>query len=224
MPTQILGGARMDQSEQTEVAQPQESANSEQKSESAESAESAESREERRAQHDFLRFKQEARKLAEENEKLRNQLQSIEQQNLISQNRFKEAYEMEMRKREELEGQLTETKKTFWNGLKYQEIKSQALKAGIRPEAIDDLSLYDASEVEVETTSHGNANILGAREFIEKLKITRPYMFQDNRPPNVNNATPMESKQKEFSAFDLLKMQKENPAKYRQLMQEKYFK
>lgn len=192
-------------------------ANSELNSENA-------SREERRAQHDFLRFKAEAKKLAEENENLKSRLGEVEKEKLLSQNRFKEAYELEVKRREEMEAELNTTKSTFWNGLKYQEIKNQALKAGIRSDAIEDLSLFDASEVEVETTSHGNANILGAKEFIEKLKMTRPYLFQDNRPPNINGTMPTETKAKELSAMDLLKMQRENPAKYRDYVKSKYLK
>lgn len=181
-------------------------------------------REEVRQERDFLKWKQEARRLQEENETLRKGQAEAEKNALIAKENYKEAWEKERGERVQIEAKLADTKNAFFNGLKQQEIKAQAMKLGIRDEAINDLQYLDTSAVEVETTSHGNTNILGAREFVENAKKLRPYWFKETRNTNVNNSNPGVQEGTKLDGQGLLKLQRENPGEYYRVMQERGFK
>jgi len=184
--------------------------------------EEGESREDRRAKHDFLRFKHEARELREQNEKLMKQLEETKSSHLEQNQQFKELWEREKTKRLEVEEQNNQSKKAFFNTLKSKEIEKEAMRLGIRQEALEDLSLLSSDEVIVEATSQGNLNIVGAQEFAEKIKQTRPYWFQQKAAANVNSGQPGYQGPKSYSAAELLKLEKENPAKYREEMAKKF--
>lgn len=180
-----------------------------------------ESREDRRAQHDFLRFKQEAKELREQNLKLQEQLKMKEESVLQEKQSYKELYERKSQEVDEYKGKLSEQQNTFFNSLKNQEIEKQALKLGIRSEALEDIRTLDQNSVLLETTSQGHVNVLGATEFVEDLKKKRPYWFKQQGAPMINTGNPSYSGEKEMSASDILKLQKTDPAKYREIMMKK---
>ena len=177
--------------------------------------EAKESREERRARHDFLRFKHESKELKSQNEQLQAQLESLKEQSLVEKQNYKQLYENEKTKTEQLAEENRKVQSTFFGSLKNQELQKEAMRLGIREEALADLNLLDTSAVITETTSSGSVNILGATEFMEQIKQTRPYWFKQQGAPVINNGNP-EFVKKEFSASDLLELQKTNPEKYKE--------
>jgi len=72
---------------------------------------------------------------------------------------------------------------------KYSALKDQAMKAGIRSEAVSDLELLDFEDLAVETTSTGRINVLGAEHAITKLKNTKPHWF-GSKGVNINSSSP----------------------------------
>jgi len=167
-----------------------------------------------RQERDFFKWKKESRELKEQNEKLLNEINTLKEKSLVEKQNYKELYEHEKQKTERLVSENEDVKKTFFGSLKQQEIQKEAIKQGIRDEAIQDLNLLDSSLVETETTSQGVVNILGATEFIEKIKESRPYWFKQSGPPTINTGN-VNYQKKELTASDLLKLEKDNPALYR---------
>ena len=69
---------------------------------------------------------------------------------------------------------------------KVSAIRSAALEAGLRSEALDDLELLDFDGVEVEVTSNGRYLVHGAKEFAQGIKNKKPHWFKQSKPPGHN--------------------------------------
>lgn len=177
---------------------------------------------EKKFQNDLFRWKKEAKTTREENEALKEQMKQMEQKTLLGQSKYKEAFENSQKEIEELKNKLDRNTNAYFSTLKNSAIKTEALKSGIREEALQDLALLDTSDVEVEVTNLGNTNVRGQSEFIQQLKAARPHWFTTKTSINFNENLPnnenVEVKDKELKPLDILKLQKENPKKYRELM------
>lgn len=171
-------------------------------------------RTERKISHDLLKYKKESETLKDENDQLRKKIDEINEQSLLEKSNYKQLYENEKNKNVDLTDKITKTRESFFGSLKNNEIQKQALKLNIREEALQDLRMVDSSSVITETTSEGNVNILGAKEFVEKLKADRPYWFKDTSNVIINDGNPEFTGTKQMTASDLLALQKKNPAKY----------
>lgn len=68
-------------------------------------------------------------------------------------------------------------------------VREAAIAAGIRKEAIADLSYLDYPEVRLQTDEEGNFKVEGADKAVQRLKTTRTHWFGSN-VPNVNTQTP----------------------------------
>jgi hypothetical protein len=68
--------------------------------------------------------------------------------------------------------------------------------------------------VDVEMTNTGKINVVGAKEFVESLKMKKSHWFKDTNVANFNNARPNEPVNKTYTATDLLKLQKTDYAAY----------
>lgn len=71
---------------------------------------------------------------------------------------------------------------------KYNALKNEAVKLGLRQEAISDLELVDLSDIQIESTSTGKYNVLGAEKYAERLKAVRPHWF-GGQTVNVNTSS-----------------------------------
>lgn len=60
---------------------------------------------------------------------------------------------------------------------KMSAIREAAMKAGILDSALDDIELLNWNDVEVETTSSGRINVLGAEDGVKRLKTLKPHWF-----------------------------------------------
>lgn len=168
-------------------------------------------------------YKQKLAEMEAENRRLQMNLESEITAKLKEKEDYKLLWEREKEKREEAERNAGELKGTIFNTLKSNAIKQEALKVGIVPSALDDIDLVDNSMVQVETTDRGTMRVLGTKDFIEVLKETRPHWFKTVGAPNVNVSTPGEPEQKkEYSAADIIEIQKKDPAKYREIMSQKF--
>lgn len=131
---------------------------------------------------DMHRYKEEAKAAKAEAEALR-------QAKLKEQNDWKTLYESEQAKRQEAEQKTERLQGSFLSHQKNAAVKDAAVAAGLRKEALADLSLLPMDDVQVEGTTTGRINILGADLFVEKLKASRPHWFGGEKP-NVNTGTP----------------------------------
>lgn len=160
--------------------------------------------------------------LERERDDFRLQVEQIKTQQLAEKENYKELWESEKQKRSEAESKAAEISQNYFNGLKMSAIEQEAMKLGINEQALEDLSYLDSSMVQIETTSTGNANVIGAKEFIEILKEKKPYLFKSNSAPNVNNGMPQVAPERTYSGKDLVELQKKDPVKYRQVMKKLY--
>lgn len=152
-------------------------------------------------------------------------LQEVEENQLASQNNFKQLFENEKKKREFAEVESKKIKDSYVNGLKMSAVKEHAIKMGIQDPALNDLDLLDKSMVQAEFTSTGRVNVLGAQEFVENLKNERPYWFRQTSDVVINNqASNAVVNKSEMAPLDILKLQRENPSAYREYMSQKLAK
>lgn len=156
--------------------------------------------------------------LVKSNEELARKVQEAEEKKLEESNQFKELYERERKKRELAEQAERKTKESYVHNMKLDAIKRAAIREGIHETAIDDLERYEHDQVQVEYTSLGSVNIIGVDEYMANLKQNKGYLFKKATAPKVNNNAP--GVNTTFSTADLLKLEKEDPVKYRTLYKE----
>lgn len=83
-----------------------------------------------------------------------------------------------------------EQKKTIVRNTKYEALKTQAQKAGIRNEALDDLDLLDYDEkLQIEFTNTGRHSVIGVESYIEEIKSKKPHWF-GGANKSYNTSTP----------------------------------
>lgn len=142
----------------------------------------------------------EKQKLVDEVHKYKNTARELESKSRAEQERILrekgEWQQLAELKDEELKAErerISQIKESLINKEKLNALKDAGRKKGMREEALNDLELFGMDDVQVETTSMGNVNVLGVEGAIERLKLQRPYLFGGNRTnvngnmPNVNN-------------------------------------
>jgi hypothetical protein len=201
--------------EETQDQATQEPQESPEQTEQPQQEEVKESREDRRAKHDFLRFKHEARETQKQNEALQDKIRELEESKLAASSNYKELWQLKDTEVKELKQKIVQRDDLYFNSIKTKEIEKAAVELGLRPEAMEDLGLFDNSAVMTETTSQGNINVIGAKEYVESLKTKKPYLFKQQGPPNVNTGTPAYNTGKPITASELLALQQTDPAKYK---------
>jgi len=129
---------------------------------------------------DMFKFKDKVRDLE-------TKLGDMESQRLKENEDYKALYEREKaaaeaakKKAEDLGGYLEQDKK-------FNEVRAEALQAGLRRDAVNDLELLGKFDgVQVEVTNTGRFEVHGAKDFVHQLKQSRPHWFSDTTAPQVN--------------------------------------
>lgn len=132
-----------------------------------------------RALGDLHKFKKQV-------EELGTKLGDLESQSLKEKQDYKGLYEQSEQKRKAAEEEAKKVKGWAVSTHRFSEIKSEAMKAGLLPSAMNDLELLPMENVEVEVTSSGRFIVNGAKDFVESVKGERPHWFQKPGAPNVN--------------------------------------
>lgn len=137
----------------------------------------------KRVLDDMHKFKARAKELE-------SMLEDQKLNKLKENNQWKEIAESKEKEAETLQQQLDAIKNAMVKNTKFNVIKSEAIKRGIRNEALDDLELLNFDDyVTIETTSTGRINVLGADLAIEDLKRKKPHWF-GKQSVSMNNASP----------------------------------
>ena len=172
--------------------------------------------------NDMHKFKRMAQEAEEQKAKFEQQLKEVETNQAKSQGKYKELYEATTQELGTYKSKYEETINSVLEDKKLSVVRELAMKKNIREAALDDLDMIDMSAVIVETTDQGRYNVLGADSFVDKLKSAKPHWFVDATPPTVNNGTgTFDGKEKTYSPNEFLKLQKENPAEYREVLSKK---
>lgn len=131
---------------------------------------------------DLHRFKDEARRLKEENETLiKNQMKEKSDYKSLAEKFEKELVDEKEKNKRLVQGTVYDKKLSA--------VQASLRAKGLRKEAEIDVERLDLSDIEVETTSHGRINLIGVEEFVERQKQLRPHWFQSSAP-RINPGSP----------------------------------
>ena len=120
-----------------------------------------------------------------EAKELKEQVDQQKNAELAKNNEWKTLYEQEKQRAEEAQTSKKKLQDSFINERKFSALKDEASKLGLIPQALQDLELLDLADIQIETTSTGKLNVLGAKTFAERVKALKPYLF-NSTPPAVN--------------------------------------
>ncbi len=168
---------------------------------------------------DMIRYKMERNQEREEKAQLMQKVKELEEQRLSEIGDYKKLWENEKNLRVQKEQENEQIYSGYSREKKFAAVEREALKLGIRPEALEDLSLMELDSVIVEGTTTGRTNVLGAEEFVQSLKQKRPYWFATGKMPHLDTGNPGMAEPKTMTAADILKLQKTDPAAYKREMQ-----
>jgi len=169
------------------------------------------------------KYREQANQLKEDQDQMQKKLNEMEEAGLRESKNYEELWTKEKAMREESEDKLRNFQAGFLTDKKLTAIETEAMKAGIDPNYVDFVKKENSSFVKVETTSEGNVNVLGAKEYVEDFKAKFPAMFKGNAGPNINSASPSQpTGPQEFTPAQLLKMSREKPAEYKKYMAKKF--
>ena len=125
--------------------------------------------------------------LKKQKEALEIRLKELERQN-IAKSGDKEAEIAHWKKEaEEATNRAQKFSESVVFSNRFNAVKSEALKLGLRAEAEADLELIDMNDVETEMTNTGRFIVKDADQKAQMLKRLKPHWFKDNTTPTVNS-------------------------------------
>lgn len=171
---------------------------------------------------DMIKFKNQFRESSDAVENLNKKIEDMETESLKSKSNYKDLYEKAQQKLVDAQGETKSIKNAYLEDKKLSAIEKEALSQGVNKKALDLIrsSTFDKSNVMIETTSTGRVNVIGASEFVEDLKKNWGDLFFSSKPSKINSTNPDVSNLQDptLTSKDLLKLQKENPAAYKEKM------
>mgnify|MGYP000107719041 CR=1 FL=1 len=157
-----------------------------------------------RALKDVHKYKSATKQLEAERNELRNQLKAQEEKKLEEQNEYKALAELRAKELVAERDRRNKLEQTIWQNERYKAVQVEALKAGLRPEAEEDLNLLSLDAVVVEGTTEGRLLVNGAKDFVDELKKTRSHWFKAPGLPAVNTGkTGFSTQSSNYSASDV---------------------
>lgn len=136
----------------------------------------------KKAMDDMHKFKKQLRDI-ESNKKV-EELKTLKEKQEWQ--KIAEMKEQEANEAREQKDQLT---KVVVTDKKMSAIREAAMKMGVLDSALEDMDLLNWKDVEVETTSTGRINVLGAEDAVKRLKTLKPHWF-GKTPAKVNSKIP----------------------------------
>ena len=125
-------------------------------------------------------------KQKDKNRELESRIGAIESKSLQEKNDYKSLWERSESDKKKLEQDLQNQSNWIVKTQQFNEVKAEAVAAGLRKEALKDLDLIEMDGVDVETTSTGRFIVKGAKQKVESLKQEKPHWFTVEEPPKVN--------------------------------------
>lgn len=132
---------------------------------------------------DMLRYKDELKTVKVDAQKLR-------EEKLTNEKNWEELAKTRAEERDAAIAEKNRLHESVLSSKKYDAVKTECVKLGIRSEALEDLKLLDMGDVQTELTTLGNINVHGHKDFATRLKTLRPHWFGSKNPPNLNTNTP----------------------------------
>ena len=172
--------------------------------------------------NDMHKFKRQYQDLSSEKEELLSKLNQLEEEKLKNSSNYKELWQKEKESKSQLQEKLKQISNSLVEEKKREAILREAKKHNFDDDFSDLIEAFDTSSVLVETTDSGNIIINGADTWVEQLRADRPKLFKVKSDPALNNSTGgFDGKEKTYSTSEILKLQKENPEKYQDIIKNK---
>ena len=159
-------------------------------------------------------YKEKLETFEQEKTELEQRLKEFETRQLQEKENWQELYKREKVAREKAEQNTTSMKTKINTFLKGSAIKEHAIKSGIKDNYMDFLDI-NSPIVEIESTSTGNVNVLGAQEYIDDFKARYPEAFGVGTAPTVNTSTGVNTKVKQLTAAEIAQLQQTDPERYK---------
>ena len=163
---------------------------------------------------DLFRFKDEAKARGDELAKMQAAQAEAEKKRMVEQEQYKGLYEKAESEREAAQRERDEALESAQRFIVSRELRAEALKAGVREEALPDLDLLGWDGLDVKRDGN-SIRVNGVAEFLTRTKKARPHWFADHKPPVFNDpkkGTPGEGQ--DYTADQLLALRKKDPAAY----------
>ena len=178
---------------------------------------------------DLFKTKDKLRALEQAKAAADQKLKEIEQSKLIEQQNFKKLWDEEKVVSETQKKRSDLIVNSYARDKKIERLQEAAIKAGMRPEVLNDLRVMDTSSVKMDveqTDSTINVTVHDAPEFIEALKQARPWLFTTGKEPPIHGGAPPAGgtppggipNLTKLTGPELLKLEKENPTLYKQAL------
>lgn len=132
-----------------------------------------------RAVDDMHRFKAKA-------SELERKFADTEKQSLEKSGEFKTLWEQAKADLETEREKSANVLKAAMHTHRFGEVKAEAIRQGLRPEAVHDLESISWDGVPVEMTDKGRFIASGVKERVDKLKGERPHWFTVAQAPRIN--------------------------------------
>lgn len=137
-------------------------------------------------QKDMFRFKAEAKELAEKLAKVNEGQEAADRAKLAEQGQYKTLLEKAEAEKVELKRQADGALESVSLFVRRRDVESEAVKAGIRPEALSDLRLLGLDKLEVQREGQ-EIKVKGSADFVAEQKKLRPHWFADAKAPQFDN-------------------------------------
>lgn len=135
------------------------------------------------------------------------------EQGLMEGKKYKQLFETRDKELQELRARQSEQANSVAKTFKLQAKREQALKAGIRDEALQDLEFFPDDELELRRSESGVLDVTGADRWVENLKTSKPYLFKSSNTPNIQGGRPSPLT-KTTKKVNLLQLEREDPEAY----------
>ena len=158
-----------------------------------------------RALDDMHKYKKERVDLQAKLDDAEKKSKKVEEEGLRKNNNYKTLSERLQKEIDDKEAEHADFKQSYFDTKRYDAIEKEAIKAGMRDEALEDIGLFKLDGVEVEHTSAGRVIVNGSAEWVADLKKTKPYLFKQDGAPvfNGGGATPPIRDPKDVTAQDV---------------------
>lgn len=180
----------------------------------------------KKALSDLMKWKQRAREMEQQINKLQESIKAKENEKLENKEEYKKLYLTVKEENDRLKKQLEQMGQNVFFDKKMGKVESAAREAGMREIQVRDLSRYPeyTDLVEVETSESGRMSVNGVQEMLGKIRVERPEWFSRGKAPNINSALPDGGipPEKTLSAIEELELEKKDPVAYRAYCKKKY--
>lgn len=135
---------------------------------------------------DMLRFKSERTELAEKLAKEAEAKETADRAKLAEQGQYKALLEKSEAEKAELAKKANTALESVTHYVRSKDVETEAVKAGIRPEALSDLRLLGLDKLEVQREGN-EIRVKGTADFVAEQKKIRPHWFTDGKEVKFDN-------------------------------------